>query len=622
MFISSDELITAYYEVLGSEDENVYNTDIFVLKGNNALGLEFYTPFQTLYDNVNNNFVNNAWSSIDVVATEDNTIINFELTNDAFNSPLRNFTITLNRGQTYAIRNSSRLAINRFDGSKITSNKPIAVTLKDDSIKRENNSSYDLVGDQIVPINLIGIEYIVFDGESIILATEDSTDIFVNGALLGSRNTGESLVLSSAVPAYITSSKPVYIFQLTQTSGEYGGALIPNISCTGSFKVNFNRATQETLTLQVLVKQGGQNHFLVNNNASIISATDFTPVTGTNGEWLQLKRGFNINQIPVQEISSIQNTRTPFHLGVINGSANTGSRYGYFSNFNILDLGVNFDACDNTLLEVDQGLDSYIWSTGDTTYSIQIDSSGLYWVKGTEGTCETTDTIEVIIKPGISFEMGSDTFFCGNPIELKVIDSVPLTYLWSTGDTLPFISVQDSGFYSLKITNSYDCFAIDSLFVADLTLFKSNINDTIICNNEILITLQNNENSNFRWFFDDELIENSTEILVANKQGYYVLEKQNLCGVITDTFYIEKRNILPPNIYTPNNDGINDNLEIEVGTGNWEFSLYNRWGKNIYNDANFKGLVNLPNINDGTYFYSLFDEYCNHNLKGWITVVK
>ena len=43
----------------------------FLLKGNNALGTEFYTPFQNL---LNSQF-SQSKAGIDIVATEDNTIV-------------------------------------------------------------------------------------------------------------------------------------------------------------------------------------------------------------------------------------------------------------------------------------------------------------------------------------------------------------------------------------------------------------------------------------------------------------------------------------------------------------------------------------------------------------------
>ena len=68
--ISSDRPITAYYEI-----SVLYNMDLISLKGNNALGKQFYVPFQTTHETRSYPYLNRPYSSIDIVATEDNTKI-------------------------------------------------------------------------------------------------------------------------------------------------------------------------------------------------------------------------------------------------------------------------------------------------------------------------------------------------------------------------------------------------------------------------------------------------------------------------------------------------------------------------------------------------------------------
>ena len=88
LLIKASTEITAYYEV-----GILYNPEIFSLKGQNALGTEFYTPFQ--------NFANNGvgYSSFDIIATEDNTIISITPSNNIVGySANIVFTVNLNKG--------------------------------------------------------------------------------------------------------------------------------------------------------------------------------------------------------------------------------------------------------------------------------------------------------------------------------------------------------------------------------------------------------------------------------------------------------------------------------------------------------------------------------------------
>ena len=97
------------------------------------------------------------------------------------------FTISLNKGQTYSLRSEYTLSELRPSGTHITSNKPISVTMSDDSILGNayyGGNAYDLLGDQLIPVSKMGHEYIAIKGELnlddkiYITASENNTNIF------------------------------------------------------------------------------------------------------------------------------------------------------------------------------------------------------------------------------------------------------------------------------------------------------------------------------------------------------------------------------------------------------------------------------------------------------------
>ncbi len=132
LLIRADHEITAYYETHRVRN----NPAIFALKGKNALGYDFWTPFQNRWPNHTFASTDPAFSQIIIVATEDNTIVTVNLLKDAFGHVAGTpFNITLNKGQTYMLVPKatgtvpSVLAADRLVGTHITSNKPISVTL-------------------------------------------------------------------------------------------------------------------------------------------------------------------------------------------------------------------------------------------------------------------------------------------------------------------------------------------------------------------------------------------------------------------------------------------------------------------------------------------------------------
>lgn len=77
-----------------------------------------------------------------------------------------------------------------------------------------------------------------------------------------------------------------------------------------------------------------------------------------------------------------------------------------------------------------------------------------------------------------------------------------------------------------------------------------------------------------------------------------------------------------PNVFTPNNDGINDFILPKVfNASNWEMSIMNRWGNTIMTlNENFP-IWNGSNCADGVYFYQLKDEETRIE-QGFISIIR
>ncbi|MCW5908205.1 MAG: gliding motility-associated C-terminal domain-containing protein [Chitinophagales bacterium] len=338
--IQSTSSITVYYEVVSSQCQ--CNPEIFVLKGGNALGTDFWIPSQN-YLNNNNGYSPVPYSSFDIIATQNNTTVTIIPSNaivgHAAGVP---FNIVLNEGQTYSATAASFAAAQHLQGSRVTSDKPIAITVKDDLL---NGAPFggcaDLGGDQIVPVNLLGTEYVAMNGflnapgdQLFITATQNNTTISKNGAALTTINAGQTYQVAIAgASAYIQTSAPAYVWQMSGFGCEVGLDLIPPIICTGSFSVSITRSTTESLFINVMVQNGGQGNFTVNGNAGVITAGMFAAVPGTGGQWLSAQVTLPAAQYPQNTAIVVSNSSSLFHLGMIHGGSSSGTRFGYFSNF-------------------------------------------------------------------------------------------------------------------------------------------------------------------------------------------------------------------------------------------------------------------------------------------------
>jgi gliding motility-associated-like protein len=580
LFVKASAPVTAYYEVAAGN-----NPDIFPLKGNNAKGREFYTPFQDFYDN--GGYFPPAFSGFDIVATEDNTTINIlPSRNIAGHAAGQVFSITLNRGQTWSGLATSTSAAQHPAGTHITSDKPICVTIKDDSMV--NGGCRDLMGDQMVPVELTGTDYIVMKGflgspdRAFVLATEDNTEVYVDGSAspAGTINRAEQLMVTITNPtAFIRATRPVYVLHITGFGCEMGGSLLPTIRCTGSTTVYFTRSTNEFFGLNVMVKAGSEGSFLLNGSNSLVPASLFQPVNGTNGEWVSAQIQFNPQDVPVNVTSVLTNTSANnalFHLGIINGGASSGCRYGYFSDFNAgVNFGGNKTVCLGDSLELNAGTDkdSYLWSTGDTIPSIMVKEEGIYWVLTSKAGCIYTDTVSVL-EQEVKINLGKDTSFCGNEtLQLSPGEGFQ-SYLWQDGSSSESFTAGNSGTYSVEVITFEGCKGRDSV---SLSFFEPPVPPSIsgnspVCAGDTLRLQLDSPGGGFTFSgpagFNGQTGENRIVPAAAINEGEYLAYRvENGCRSDTVRYLVSVNDLPQVNISGDSLVCAGDSVTLDGGAG-------------------------------------------------------
>ena len=105
--------------------------------------------------------------------------------------------------------------------------------------------------------------------------------------------------------------------------------------------------------------------------------------------------------------------------------------------------------------------DSYAWSNGATTRTINVTQSGAYSVTVTSAACQyvspaTTVTVNPLPAATISAS-GPTTFCAGGSVTLTA--SAGSTYSWSNGATTQSITVTTAGNYSVTVTTASNCSA-------------------------------------------------------------------------------------------------------------------------------------------------------------------
>ena len=529
--IQSTKPITAYYEVA-----NTLNPEIFPLKGSSALGQFFYLPGQNTFGN------QLGTPAFDIVATENNTTITIIPTDPLIGHAANvSFTITLNAGETYSCVGTNTAATGTLAGSKITSNKPIAVTHSDDSLF--NNGAWDLIGDQIVPVNILGTEYIAVKGlgtneRVYIVATENNTTYYLNGNSGSTVNINAGQIQSYAIAGnaiYITSDKPIYVLHLSGNGTELADALLPPIECTGSDKVGFVRtAGNGSFTVMVATTVGNEGNFLVNGSAAPLQASNFFAIPG-NPNWVGARVSLTNGQVPTGN-NVIENTSGLFHLGILN-QLGLSSEYGYFSSYSTLNLGSDRTICiADVPLQLDGGSNgsSFLWSDGSTNRFLNATQSGEYSVQTTLYNCVLEDTVQVmVLNPQI--ELGNDTAICqGQTVAFDVTQPF-VTYLWQDGSTGSTYTTGLEETVWIEITDTFGCMNSDTLQViypiADLK------GDTTVCEGTSFI-LSSNVQPEFATSYTWNTGATGSSILITQPGQYWVDIIAEAGCISTDTITV------------------------------------------------------------------------------------
>ena len=329
--ITSTTPVSVYYE----SDNN--NSEIYCLKGSNALGTNFVVPMQYLYEN----YYSNTCSRIEVVATQNNTTVTFvpSVAIKGGGQPGVPVNVTLNRGQSYAIEASNPAGSGHLRNTWVTSNKPIAVNTSDDSVNL--NTHQDLIGDQIVPVSLLGTDYFAIWNNTgnehlFIFPTENNTHVYLNGGNtpVATLNVGQEYTcqITSNVVA-IHADKPISVFQMSSSSNyELGGTLLPQINCTGSRKIAYKRQNASDLVITLIVKTADVNGFRLNGDATCITASDFSTIP-SNTAYSYCRKNVSA-YVPTNGVMKLENIYNDgyFHLGILTGESGTWN-YGYFSDY-------------------------------------------------------------------------------------------------------------------------------------------------------------------------------------------------------------------------------------------------------------------------------------------------
>lgn len=266
--------------------------------------------------------------------------------------------------------------------------------------------------------------------------------------------------------------------------------------------------------------------------------------------------------------------------------------YVDYTRLPIFSLGADTSFCEGQTITLSSSITggNYLWNTGATSQSINIDMSNLFWNEVEKSGCRFRDSINIDVKPRPFINLGGDTTLCEGQILILNAQNPGASYLWQDRSVFQTLSVANKGKYFVQVTKN-GCSNTDTIDINyDSTpRFDLGANQTICDGQTIVLNPSVSSTAIFNYLWQD----GSTNATFAVKQiGQYILTVTNYCGSYTDSITYTKGvcKIYVPNAFTPNKDGRNDLFRARYGENikNFNLQVYNRWGQKAFesNDIN------------------------------------
>ncbi|MFT5245565.1 MAG: gliding motility-associated-like protein [Flavobacteriales bacterium] len=319
------------------------NQTLVTLKGPNGLGQDFYCASQVR--NQNATYGPEEHHYISLMASANSTTITIDSPFDLYDggATLPNpYTFTLDQNQCYLVRGDGPLQ--HVTGAHVTSNKDITVISGSTHTRMAGGGAADGGADELVPIDLMGKQFVIQKGDNatpfdytIIVATEDNTDIFVDGnpAVVANIDAGEyydhTTTGSFGDAHYFQTSKVSCCYHVTGASqdDEVGMSAIPQVNCTGSRYIEFSKFTMNTAfqMMNVICPPEAEETMELNNIPyQSVPGVIFGTVPGLPG-WVAIT--FPESALAANNIVTSDGF---FHAGYLTGAGSTGT-YGFLSGF-------------------------------------------------------------------------------------------------------------------------------------------------------------------------------------------------------------------------------------------------------------------------------------------------
>ncbi len=210
----------------------------------------------------------------------------------------------------------------------------------------------------------------------------------------------------------------------------------------------------------------------------------------------------------------------------------------------------------------------------------------------------------------ITINLGNDTTLCPGQQYSLIAGSGWDSWIWNDGTTGQTLIVSHPGTYWIKATLG-GCAVRDTVRVDFLTIPPVQLpEDTALCSGDALVLDVSTPGASYLW--SDGYAEPRR---IIKEPGYFEVFVYNRCGGDTGDIRVSYKDcfcdLTMPNVFTPNDDGLNDVFGplLDCRLEEYHLMIFNRWGGKVFETTEKGGCWNGNTSNgrasEGVYYWSL-----------------
>jgi gliding motility-associated-like protein len=290
---------------------------------------------------------------------------------------------------------------------------------------------------------------------------------------------------------------------------------------------------------------------------------------------------------------------------------------------------------DNPLgLKVKWFLDSKELPGREDQNMVQVSEAGLYKAVFYDGDCNSLSTPYAFAPhplPEVTISASGSSSFCeGETVTLTAVANDVDRYLWSTGETSPSIRVSVSGSYSVVVRSRYGCSsqsATQKIIIQKPPMLEQPADLGLCVAKKEQIELKAAAGfKSYSW----NGVKGTGNTFVVTQPGKYFLEVEDEQGCkarIYYNVYAKCGELIIPNAFSPNGDGVNDTWNISglEDDPSATIRVFNRYGSVVYSSTGKKPTWDGTNggaLPVGVYYYVISTIHSAKAVQGSVTIIR